>query len=216
MDREEITHVSSAAVTVLRVTPLEEDGTPDHGWAMTYHYREPVLLGSGALERIPSFLNAPGENLREWLPPRRLAAIVAPLDHEQSRDVYALAQGLWQRRRTGSAVEAWQPQEPGTWWYTLIPWWRYNPDTDRWPLKELEGDHRAYAFGDVRPVNTYAWPALPPFPEAKALGPGTQVVIAFTETPPPPPGLPPSPEPPHDYPAAVPRRRPAPRGRPPV
>ncbi|MDQ0961968.1 hypothetical protein QFZ66_005846 [Streptomyces sp. B4I13] len=175
--------------TVLRLTPLNEEGKPTHPWAMTYRYDEPVLLCFGVAERTPSWLSARDTTLEAVPTTRALGALVGPLKHPELREVEALAHGLWQRRRGGAAVEAWAPRGPRMWAYSLIPFWRHHWDTDRWPLHELEDSHRVYAVGDVQPVDSYAMPTPPPFPATSFPGRRTQLVYAETETPPPPPGL---------------------------
>lgn len=185
--QEELINSTSIAVDVLRVTPLHEDGTPDHPWALTYHYREPVLFCAAILEPVDAW---PGEVIR-YRSHRYVGALVAEYEHEERRDIQALAQGLWQRRRTGAAVEAWTLMEPGIWWYGLMPWWRHSPDTDRWPIKPSMDDFRAYAVGDLRPVDGYAWPDPSPLTDTWSPYRGAQMIVAQTRIPPPPPGLPP-------------------------
>lgn len=193
MRDEEITDVRHIDTTVLRVTPLHQDGSPDHSWAMTYHLDEPVMFGVGTVECLPSFTRSPDAGICLDFARRRIAgALVAEFEHPQRRDIQAIAQGIWQRRRTSAAVETWSESAPGTWWYTLVPWWRHQWDTDRWPLKGLPG-HRAYALGDCLSVDTYAWPTPAPMPDPYALRPGTQIIFGETAIAPPEPGFPPYP-----------------------
>ncbi|MEU0059881.1 hypothetical protein [Streptomyces sp. NPDC006334] len=193
MRDEEITGVGYMAATVLRVTPLKQDGTPDHPWAMTYHLDEPLLFGVGTVECVPAFTRSPMGDicLADVVRPRMVGALVAEFEHPQCRDIGAIAQGLWQARRTGTAVEAWSESGPGTWWYALAPWWRHQWDRDLWPLKEMQ--HRAYAVGDFLAGHGYTWPAPSPLPEPYALGLGTQLILAETTIAPPAPGFQPSP-----------------------
>jgi hypothetical protein len=184
IDREELTAVKSIAVDTVRVTPLDEAGTPDHPWAMTYEFRTPVLF-CVAIAELPG--GWPGEALR-YRPHRYVGAIVAEYEHEQSRDIQALAQGLWQRRRSGAAVEGWTLMDPGIWWYGLMPWWRHCPDTDRWPIKDTDED-RAYAVGNLRGVDGYPWPTPSPLTDTYSPYSGTQMIVAQTREPPPPAGL---------------------------
>ncbi|CAL9610335.1 hypothetical protein SUDANB1_05612 [Streptomyces sp. enrichment culture] len=189
MKEYEITHASGVPVTVVRVTPLGEDGTPDHPWALTYHYDAPVMLCAGTYEPLHTW---PGEVLQRFSH-RMVGALVAAYEHEQRRDVQALKQGIWQRRRTGAAVEGWAEEEPGRWWYVLVPWWRHRTDREAWPLKSMGVDddtHRVYALGDLRPVDRYAWPALSPLDEPHDVSRGTQLVMAHTHVAPPPIGFP--------------------------
>ncbi|MFE3033081.1 hypothetical protein ACFXKY_15725 [Streptomyces canus] len=193
MNEDEITGVQYASVTVVRVTPLRGDGSPDHPWAMTYHLDEPILFGIGTVECLPSFTRAPDAGTCLDFSRRRTAgALVAGYGHPQYRNVQAIAQGLWQRRRTGASVETWCESGPGRWGYLLVPWWRHQTDTDWWPVEDLP-DHRAYALGDCLPVDHYVWPSPPPVPAPHALQPRTQLVLAETTTAPPPPGLAPYP-----------------------
>ncbi|WP_019061768.1 hypothetical protein [Streptomyces prunicolor] len=191
MKDEEITAPRYMGVTVLRVTPLDEDGSPDHQWAMTYHLDEPVMFGIGTVEPLPTFTR---EYTHITISIRRsiVGALVAEFEHPQYRDIGAIAQGIWQRRRTGVAVEGWAEYEPGTWWYAIVPWWRYMADPEQWPLKELP-EHRAYALGECLTVDGYAWPEPGPFPSPHNPSPGTQLVMGVTNVVPPAPGFPPFP-----------------------
>ncbi|MEU2265020.1 hypothetical protein ABZ568_00900 [Streptomyces olindensis] len=191
MNDDEITDAQHTAVTVVRVTPLRADGHPDHQWAMTYHLDEPVLAGIGIEECLPSFTRSPEAGVcLDYMRRRYVGALVAADEHPQHRDIGAIAQGIWQRRRTGAAVETRAEAGPGTWWYTLVPWWRHRSDTDRWPLKGLPG-HHVYALGDCLLVDGYTWPRPAPLPNPQPLNRGTQLILAETTIAPPAPGFPP-------------------------
>lgn len=193
MSDEEITDVRHMDATVVRVTPLGEDGSPDHSWAMTYHVDEPLNFGVGFMECLPSFTRSPEAGVCLDFSRRRIVgALVAEFEHPQRLHIGAIAQAIWQRRRTGAAVEAWSESGPGTWWYTLAPWWRHQTDTDRWPLEGMP-DHRAYAHGDCLSADGYTWPTPAPMPDAYELSAGTQLFLAETTIAPPAPGFPPFP-----------------------
>ncbi|KUN32470.1 hypothetical protein AQJ11_02800 [Streptomyces corchorusii] len=185
--KDEITGVQYMDATVLRVTPLDEAGTPNHPRAMSFHLDEPVQVGVGTLEPKRQFgLLATVQGLD------LAVGLVADRGPWLRADVQAIAESIWQERRTGAAVEWWAEADLGFWWYTLVPWWRHEWDTDRWPFKNAE-DRQAYAVGYCRTVDAYDWPAPAPLRDPHGLTPGTQLVYARTPVEPPAPGLPPYP-----------------------
>ncbi|MFB0617285.1 hypothetical protein [Streptomyces sp. AGS-58] len=169
--------------TVLRVTPLREAVVPAHPWAMTYQLDASILFGV-CIEPRSSFgplVRAASHGLT--------CALLAEREHPQRHDVQAVAQGLWQRRHIGAAVEVWGEAEPGSWWYALVPWWLHEWDTAVWPLGGLE-DRQAYAVGECCPVDAYDWPAPAPLRYPHSVEPTTQLVYARTPIEPPAAGLP--------------------------
>ncbi|CAM5481243.1 MULTISPECIES: hypothetical protein [Streptomyces] len=187
MRDDQITGVRYMDATVLRVTPLNETGRPNHPWAMTFHLDEPVQVGVGTLEPQWAF-----GLLANALGLRLAVGLVADRGPWLRADVQAVAESIWQRRRIGAAVEWWAQADPGFRWYTLVPWWRHEWDTDVWPLKDAD-DRQAYAVGYCRTVEAYDWPAPAPLRDLHGLGPATQLVYARTPIEPPAPGLPPHP-----------------------
>ncbi|KUN37746.1 hypothetical protein AQJ30_15800 [Streptomyces longwoodensis] len=190
---EEITAVRYMPATVVRITARREDGSLEHTWAQTYHLDEPLLLGLGTLETFPGYLRSSQAPPLVRGPAHRMAgALVARYEHPQHTDILVIAQAIWQRRQSDVAIEAWTADEPGHWWYALVPRWRRMWDTEMWPLATLSGGHHAYAVGECRPVDDYPWPSPAPIPGVlPPPAPGTQVIQAHTTVAPPPPGFPP-------------------------
>jgi hypothetical protein len=189
----EITPGRYMPATVVRVTPRGGDGSHDHAWALAYHFAEPVVFGVGALETVPGWTLGPEAPVcASMFGHRMAAALVAPWRHPEHRDVSAVAQSIWQQRRTHCAVEAWGTIGAGRWWYMLVPCWRRIDDTELWPLKGAP-EHQVYALGECRRVDAYAWPDPPPLPGPHPVDRGTQAVYGETHVPPPPAGFPPRP-----------------------
>lgn len=174
-----------ALCTAVRVTPLNDDRTPQHEWGQTYHFEEPVTLLYVHRRRLPE-IGSPATGSVTALP--ALMAFTAPADHPQRLDIAALSQGLWQRRRSGAAVDTWSPLDGEAWAYTLIPHWRHL-DRDDWHLPEEPGT-RTYAAGCAHPSTiVYRRPAQSP-EDGEACTVGTHLFLAVEDTQPPPQGYP--------------------------
>ncbi|MEW1677961.1 hypothetical protein AB0O47_32710 [Streptomyces noursei] len=195
------TEARSAEATAIRVTPRDEAGRPDHAWGLTYRFDDqPVGLHLVTVQ-VTAEVRAfdPTKRFPFSIVDRVDAALTASENHPRFRDVQALAQGLWQHRRTTATVEAWGPKdEPGTWWHVLIPAWR---DSYRWegdnplPVQLPEG-HRVYGAGHVERSWNWAWPAAGgpvavPVEDPEPVGADVWFLLSMTTVPPPDQGFPP-------------------------
>lgn len=193
-----VTPVHTVPVTTVRVTWLDVAGTPDHPWAVTYQFTEPVNL-TLARQRRRSPLAAP---LRQFLPGEEyLAHLAAPYDHQERMGVAYLARGL-QRPGTPKSVEAWAELEEGVWWYALLPWWDAFLIREDWPVK-VEDGQELHAAGRLREVGAHTWPPVCPLDEPRPVEPGASALVARTSVRPPGHGFPPP------HPTARHARRPA-------
>lgn len=180
---------TSAECTAVRVTPLSETGEPDHRWGLTYRFAEPVTLVYIHRRRILP-VGTPRTEGVGVLP--ALVAVTAPRDHPQRHDIAALAQGLWQARRRGAAVDAWAPTLDGAFAYSLLPHWQHL-DRDHW---NRPGDDdplmRTYAAGCAYPCATaFRRAPYPPSPAGEgSIEAGTHVILSVVKDPPPPQGFP--------------------------
>lgn len=174
-----ITPLHQVPVTAVRVTWLDAAGTPDHPWAVTYHFTDPAVLNLARRRPAPSVISVHGGEY--------LAALTAPYDHPERMGVCYLAQSL-RRASPGKSLEVWAEMEEGRWWYALLPWYLARPTAD-WPL-EPERGQELHAAGVLRDVGAYTWPPLHPLREPSAVPPGTPILIADTNVPPPPHGFP--------------------------
>jgi hypothetical protein len=185
-DVEQITPAHTVAVTTVRVTWLDAAGTPDHPWAVTYRFTDPVVLTLGYRYSTPP-LGTPA--LSQAFPLREhLAHLTAPYDHEQRMGVAYLAHSL-QRPGTPKCVEAWAEMEDGLWAYVLFPWWNAHHILDDWPMKTEPGQE-LHAAGRLRQVGAHTWPPLCPLDTPHTVEPGVTTVIVSTSVPPPPHGFP--------------------------
>ncbi|QPL14117.1 hypothetical protein QEH48_gp088 [Streptomyces phage TurkishDelight] len=198
-EEETITPVHTVPVTTVRVTWLDVAGTPDHPWAVTYQFANPVDLTLAHRVR-PAALDVPLLHASEV--PEYLAHLTAPYDHEERMGVAYLARGL-QRPGTPKCVEAWAEMEAGAWWYGLLPWWDAFLIREDWPL-HVEQDRELHAAGRLRQVGAHTWPPVCPLDDPRTVEPGASALIARTSVPPPGPGFPPP------HPTARHARRPAP------
>lgn len=178
---------------VIRVVPLDQDGTPRYEFAHTFTYEAPVTLTVLHCNPLPPITAGPIERL-SYDRTTLHAAVTAP--EGRNPDLAPLAYALWQRRHHSAAVEAWaQETVPGRplrpldqWWYRLIPAWHLRP-TAEWPDKHTP--HHVYACAQLAPNEAFRLADPPPYPT----GDGTShrehfFVTARTPTPPPPAGLP--------------------------
>lgn len=193
------TAVGYMPAEVLRITPLDEDGTPRHAWAQTYAAdpEDPPALSYLAHRPEDGFHTGP---LR-YTAPTCWAALTARTGYSDPRLIESLRSALWQRRHHGAAVEAWaRHPDPGRgWWYTLMPAWHYaeparfpepDPDEHREGTTYLTPGHHLYAAARLQGNAAYSHDSPPPWPGAPStLDPGTRVLLACGDTPPPAAGL---------------------------
>ncbi|MFB7496041.1 hypothetical protein ACFC09_15340 [Streptomyces sp. NPDC056161] len=177
--------ICTMPVTTVRVTWLDTAGTPDHQWAVTYQFTEPILLTYANQRRGAP----PGSALTSTTGSQYVAALTAPYDHPEKESVCYLARSL-HRAEPGKSVEAWSEGEDGHWRYALLPWFLARP-TGWWPLEPDDGQE-LHAAGLLQNVGAYTWPRTHPLPFP--VPPGTPVLITDTNIPPPPAGYP-TPEP---------------------
>jgi hypothetical protein len=186
---ELITPVHTVPVTTVRVTWLDVAGTPDHPWAVTYQFANPVDLTLGHLERPhPVDARLLQNPVLKASPSEYLAHLTAPYDHQERMGVAYLARGL-QRPGTPKCVEAWAEVEEGAWWYALLPWWHAHHIRDDWPL-QTEDRQELHAAGRLREVGAHNWPPVCPLDEPRLVEPGASALIARTSVPPPASGFP--------------------------
>ncbi|MGV2914598.1 hypothetical protein [Streptomyces alfalfae] len=196
---EQITPIHTVPVTTVRITWLDVAGTPDHPWAVTYHFGAPVDLTLGRrLYQLP--MGTPRG--RASTSGEYLAHLTAPYDHEERMGVAYLAATL--QRHAPKCVEACaeMEMEDGLWWYALLPWWHTHLIHQDWPMKTEDGQE-LHAAGRLHEVGAHTWPPTCPLDEPRTVEPGAAALIARTRVPPPPPGSPPP------HPAARHARRPA-------
>ncbi|MET9819606.1 hypothetical protein [Streptomyces sp. NPDC006355] len=181
-----VTPVHSVPVTTVRVTWLDVAGTPDHPWAVTYQFTNPVdLTLARQVRRTP--LTAPLAPI--LLSEEYLAHLAAPYDHPERMGVAYLARGL-QRPGTPKCVEAWAALEDGAWLYALLPWWDAWLIRQDWPV-QVEAGQELHAAGRLREVGAHTWPPLCPLDEPRPVEPGASALITRTSVPPPAHGFPP-------------------------
>ncbi len=180
-----ISPTHTVPVTTVRVTWLDAAGTPDHPWAVTYHFTNSVDLTLGHRIRTPA-PDAPPFRLPSA---ERAAHLTTAYDHEERTAMAYLAQGL-RRPGTPKCLEAWNELEDGTWAYILLPWWQAHPMRDDWPMKTKPGQE-LHAAGYLRQAGAHTWPPVCPLDEPRAVEPGVCVLAALTRVRPPGQGFPP-------------------------
>lgn len=179
--------IHEAPVTTVRITPRDEAGQPDHRWAFTLRFDDPVFLATIQV--------TPAENIgvctRDRLiiqSARVYGAFIA--DDEVDTDplhVQTLGWSLWQRRHHGAAVEAWAEIDPATWTYRLIPSWHDDCGTDRWTVDE-PANRQVFTVGKISTVDSYPWPHPAPLLDAPQTSPGSHYLMGVTPVRPPTPG----------------------------
>lgn len=176
--------------TVIRVTEHNARGSLRHDAALTYHFAQPVTLAYCPVYTTDYFV--PARPAATLPPPPAITAAMAPADHNERKNIAALAHCLWLYGTHHIAVEGWSPREDGRWLYLLVPLWRVALDTDVWSAREPDR-HRIFAAGHaLSAAHRYQWPTPAPVTEGhQPPGQGIRLYSTFDATPPPPQGFPP-------------------------
>ncbi|MFI9026361.1 hypothetical protein [Streptomyces sp. NPDC053560] len=173
----------SAPCDVVRVTPSDTDGNPQHDEASVHHFSKPVslLYATRRSETLSGDRRCTADRPR--LP--GLVALTALPDHAEPAAVDALARVLEERRGRITSVDAWSQSTDGFWVYTLVLRWQDLPPED-WP-HDLAPDARTLAVAVSRPAHEpYPWPDPAPFLGHPDTSIGTEVFLSTDCEPPPP------------------------------
>lgn len=180
--------------TIVRVTPLDGLGVPDHDQARAFVFDEPVWLRLGQVTAHSELTTYGGRRHVIGLVDHVDGGVSARQDHAALDEVLAMARMLRDEDRPGVAVEVWGQVNAGEWWYVLVPWWigqhpgRMDPEA----LGGVPYGHELYAGGTVRRAGRWVWPAVMPLKRDPGrpplVGPFVWYVVATTSVPPPAPG----------------------------
>lgn len=174
--------------TVIRVTEHNTRGSLRHSAALSYHFAEPVTLAYCPVYATGDLVTT-ARPVATLPPPPAITAVMAPADHDERKNIAALAHCLWLYGTQHAAVEGWIPLEDGRWHYLLVPRWHDALDTDVWTAREPDG-YRIFAAGHaMSTTEPYRWPSPAPVPDQPP-GEGTRLFSTVNATPPPPQGFP--------------------------
>ncbi|MEC3995215.1 hypothetical protein VSR01_17400 [Actinacidiphila sp. DG2A-62] len=178
-----------APCVAVRITPYAGDeDEPDHQQAVTYRFDEPVMLAYVYRTHQPAVYESTGPFPYARAAPG-LVAFAAPDDHPNRLVLPALAQGLWQRRGTWQAVDAWAKTPGGETLYLLVPRWK-RLDVDEHKVDVLPG-HSVLALGEAIPTTeARAWPRACDEPAEYHVEWGTSLFLSTDTSRPPAAGFP--------------------------
>lgn len=165
--------------TGITLTPLGEDGLPDHDRTRAHHFDPPITLAYAHRTRVPAIgETASSPRQDEQLPP--LVGFTAPLDHPD-QDALQRVSRDFRQFDTVVVVEARTPQQEEEHPDLFLLFTRWQPVMEEeWPDAGPDAPSTLLAVGKTLPARIpHPWPGL-----EGGVKPGNSAVLfTFVEAP---------------------------------